>query len=665
MIDGVLVRLGRLPAGAAELAVAVAVLGDGALLRQAAALARCEPARAADAADALVAAAILTGEHALSYRHPLVAAAVLSDVGPFRRAELHRRAADLLFDEGDTDRAAAHLLRSTELGDAEVVDRLRAAARRASARGDAAASIRFLRRALDEPPPAPVRAAVLVELAHAQTAAGDEAAIENLETALTLLDDRGRRAVALTDLARLHHLRQDFGTAAVLAQRAMDELDPDDPRFERAAATWHLAARLHPDTCAAADARVAELAARHEAGDTPEDPELLAVLALTAAARFGEPDEVAALARRAIAGQLESPVDGPSFALDYAAGPLRCTGHLAELERLTGRAVEAATRRGSVLAAASAAVWRGEARLRLGDLAGAAADAEVGLRPHRYGWRSSTPQAAALLARVRLEDGDVAGARAAIDLAAATPLSHAPCRYAESLVLLAEGDPAAAAGLLHRIGQELVAYWGCDTPVVVPWRSAAAMASLALGDRREARRLAEDELVLARRAEVPAAIAIALRALGRATGGAREVALLGRALDLFSGTEEALETVRTRVDLGSALRRAGQRRAARVELAVARDRAERLGARMLAERAAEEQLASGARPRRTPVTGPASLTPSERRIAERAAAGASNRQIAADLFLAPKTVEWHLGNVYRKLEVASRRELASLLGRPA
>jgi DNA-binding CsgD family transcriptional regulator len=64
-----------------------------------------------------------------------------------------------------------------------------------------------------------------------------------------------------------------------------------------------------------------------------------------------------------------------------------------------------------------------------------------------------------------------------------------------------------------------------------------------------------------------------------------------------------------------------------------------------------------------PISGVQSLTPSERRIAELAATGLSNREIAAELFLTPKTVEWHLGHVFAKLGIRRRRELAATLSR--
>jgi DNA-binding CsgD family transcriptional regulator len=82
----------------------------------------------------------------------------------------------------------------------------------------------------------------------------------------------------------------------------------------------------------------------------------------------------------------------------------------------------------------------------------------------------------------------------------------------------------------------------------------------------------------------------------------------------------------------------------------------------LHERARGELAATGARPRRDVLlSGPESLTPSERRIAELAATGQSNREIAQALFVTPKTVEYHLRNTYRKLDIQTRRELAEAL----
>jgi DNA-binding CsgD family transcriptional regulator len=87
----------------------------------------------------------------------------------------------------------------------------------------------------------------------------------------------------------------------------------------------------------------------------------------------------------------------------------------------------------------------------------------------------------------------------------------------------------------------------------------------------------------------------------------------------------------------------------------------RCGAELLAQRAREELLASGAHPRRTRLTGPDSLTPSELRVAQLAAAGRTNREIANQLFLTRRTVETHLTHAYQKLEITSRGDLVAAL----
>jgi DNA-binding NarL/FixJ family response regulator len=119
--------------------------------------------------------------------------------------------------------------------------------------------------------------------------------------------------------------------------------------------------------------------------------------------------------------------------------------------------------------------------------------------------------------------------------------------------------------------------------------------------------------------------------------------------------------MRALVDLGAALRRTNQRADAREPLRCALEMAVKNGARALATRARTELAAAGSRPRRVAVSGLESLTPSERRVAEMAAQGMSNREIAHALFVTRATVESHLHSAYRKLDVASRRDLAKAL----
>ena len=130
---------------------------------------------------------------------------------------------------------------------------------------------------------------------------------------------------------------------------------------------------------------------------------------------------------------------------------------------------------------------------------------------------------------------------------------------------------------------------------------------------------------------------------------------------MLDGSPSPLEHARALTDLGAALRRGSRRSDARPPLRRALELAHRCGATALAERAHAELLATGARPRRAVLSGLEALTASERRVAEMAAEGLTNREIAQALFVTEKTIEWHLGQAYRKLEIGSRTELAGAL----
>src|SRR5262249_27118951 len=133
------------------------------------------------------------------------------------------------------------------------------------------------------------------------------------------------------------------------------------------------------------------------------------------------------------------------------------------------------------------------------------------------------------------------------------------------------------------------------------------------------------------------------------------------AVDVLADSPAKLEHAKARTDLGAALRRGNQRSKAREQLRHAVELATICGAKPLVNRAEAELLATGARPRRIAVSGIESLTPSERRVAEMAAEGPTNREIAQALFVTSKTVEVHLSNAYRKLGIASRSQLAAVL----
>jgi DNA-binding CsgD family transcriptional regulator len=173
--------------------------------------------------------------------------------------------------------------------------------------------------------------------------------------------------------------------------------------------------------------------------------------------------------------------------------------------------------------------------------------------------------------------------------------------------------------------------------------------------------MAEDDLTLARVFGTPRALGTALRAAGLAAGGQRGEVLLREAVDVLAVSESPVERIRAEADLGAHLRRVNRRAEAREHLRAALDGAHRAGAGAIAARAATELRATGSRPRRLALTGPDALTASERRVADLAREGMTNREIAQALFVTARTVEGHLTHVFRKLGVSARRDLREAL----
>jgi DNA-binding CsgD family transcriptional regulator len=198
-------------------------------------------------------------------------------------------------------------------------------------------------------------------------------------------------------------------------------------------------------------------------------------------------------------------------------------------------------------------------------------------------------------------------------------------------------------------------------PTIWPWRSDAALALAALGEQDEARRLAAEEIELARKMGARRALGVALRAAGVVATGDAALELLEQAVSVLRDSQAELEHARALADLGATVRRAGRRAESRTPLREALDAALACGAVALAAFVRAELSASGARPRRERAHGIAALTASERRVAALAASGLSNPEIAQRLFLTRRTVETHLTHAYGKLGIKSRAELPVVL----
>jgi ATP/maltotriose-dependent transcriptional regulator MalT len=310
--------------------------------------------------------------------------------------------------------------------------------------------------------------------------------------------------------------------------------------------------------------------------------------------------------------------------------------------------------------------WSAVVAHRRGDLLGAGAHAERARTACRtQDWPLYIPWMAANRAMIALDRGDLATARAALghprDDEGADPIGRSLKLEARGRLAEAGGNSAeaerwflAAGALLDRLG--LV------SPGFMCWRSSAALAGARVGRRDKAAELAAAELELARRVGGRRTIGIALRACALLGPPDCAVGVLSESAALLECSGAPLEHARTLAALGAALRRAGERTAAREPLRAALDTATRAGADPLARQVRDELLAAGGRPRRSHVTGVGALTPMERRMGQLAARGRSNSQIAHELYVTTKTVEWHLANVFRKLGVASRQELPALDG---
>jgi DNA-binding CsgD family transcriptional regulator len=226
----------------------------------------------------------------------------------------------------------------------------------------------------------------------------------------------------------------------------------------------------------------------------------------------------------------------------------------------------------------------------------------------------------------------------------------------------ARGDHRAALARAVELGRAVTSFGHTNPPASFPaWRSLAALEHHALGETQEAVALAQEEVELARAWGAPRTLGRALRILGLVRGGDDGIALIREAVAVLEPSPARLEHAYALADLGAALRRGNRRAEAREHLRQALELAQRSGAILLAEAAHEELIATGARPRRIIQSGADALTPSERRIAAMAAEGLSNREIAQALFVTLRTVEMHLSNAFRKLDISSRTQLPALV----
>ena len=670
-----LLRLARLGDDARQLARAVATLGGEGELRHAVAVAGLEPDAAAAAADTLVAAGILDDRRPLRMVHPLVRAVIADDAAPSDRATAHRRAFELLRADGAADEVVVpHALAASATGDAELVALLRRVGERALRTGTPDTAAVHLRRALEEPPGAGERGDVLAALGGAEVRQGAFAdGLGHLDQALALLDDAPARIAVHRERAFAAFASAGMADARRVVGDALAEPDvaADDDAALQLEADLALLAWL-----SGGDHQLELRRHLGVPGETRAQRTMLALLAQAEHAAGAAPAVVVELAERAL-GDGRLIAHDTSEALSWYMATyalLTCEAH--EQARATiADALADGQRRGSAFARAGALGTRAVLALNEGRPRDAEADARtaaLGAIPPIM-----VPVNASYVVLALVDQGELDAAEGELRAAG---LEHGPggptvlrwIPWARARLHEAQGRAEAVRADVvpleedERAGRPMRALaWRALLARTLArgegsaGRAAADSAGAAAGG--EAAALAQEHLAWARAWGRPGALGVAQRAAALAmppVERSQRAERLAEAVATLAGSSLRTEEARARLDLGVALLRGGLRRDGRDALERALEVALACGARGTARSASAELEIAGAPPRRLAFD---ELTASERRVAEHAAAGRTNREIAEELFVTPKTVENHLTRVYAKLGVGSRRQLADAL----
>ena len=586
---------------------------------------------------------------AVRFDHPLLRAALYRRAPSAQRRLVHAALAAVIDDPAAADHRAWHRAHAGTVPDEAVAVELEQAVALARRRGGAAAAA-FLARAVAATPDADRRARRALPAAWALLEAGRFRASERLvNLAVELTDDPAVSARA--NLLRAHlatQLHRDPDSPALLLAAAQ--------RLGRADAARVGETQLEALTCALAVGRFA--------GDSARAPEalarrlgtartgggavdaLLAGLSLRVTDGAGAAGPVLRAAVTACLRELEARADPPRwyeaavrasldlFDLDSAIA--LTTRHLA-LARLDGRLA---------LLAAPLSVHAGLclATGRFDDAADALDELEALSVVTDCPARRVGPAAglAAYRGRPETRPADAAAARGASDDVAATAYATAILHNGRSRY------PQALAACLTGLAYDDVGIGGYLLVEAV--EAAARCGRAAIAADATARLTAR-----AAASETPTALGVAARSRALVGGPADTVdAEFRTAIGCLGQSPALLYRARTHLVYGEWLRRMNRRAEARVELQTAYDAFARVGAAGFGARAGRELRAAGAG---VPRGSPGALTAQERHIARLAGEGYTNPEIGARLFISPRTVEWHLGRIFAKLAVTSRRQL--------
>jgi len=582
----------------------------------------------------------------LKFRHALVREAVYHAASPLKQRAAHRALAAV----SSGERRALHLAAAASGPDETVASELEAAAKSTLHRGAYVVASNWFLRAASFSPGRNAWVRRVYQAADAAWRGGHQTRAEQL------VAQAGDAVEDSTLRADLSHLRAKIELASHREASAYRRLLKEAERIE--AADAERAARLLTTAVAAAPLeertavgrRAYELASRH-AGGTEFHATVTLARALAEAGDHREGIDLIGRAESQLETNHELAQDADAL-LAYADAFAQLDGHDGEAMRgLVERAVAIARDRGTLVTLPLALLQLARLDLAAGRWVDADAAGSEALQLARDAQQERTrAEALALLARLDALNGHSTECRRRVgeigDLPGSKPMP-AEIETTLGLLALAQGDVGEAVTRLE--GQ-------------VPERAPDLVeAYVRAGRREDARRAAAVEAAPESShpwMRVRAAWAEALVAGDDEYEEAFAEAMA--ALDPLA-SEQTFEHERLQINWGERLRRSGRRVDARAHLRAAHDVFELLGAQPWAERARAELRASGETARRRNPSSLDELTPQELQVLREIAAGATYRQAAQNLFLSPKTIEFHLHKIYRKLDVRSRQQLVARL----
>ena len=655
----VLHRLSRLGDEARATAQAVAVLGESAELPAVAALAGLEERRVADLTSTLARSEILRPDPPPGFVHPLVRDAVYHDLSLGERELEHERAARLLDEAGaPVEQVASHLLPIPRRADEWVSDRLIAAGSEAMRKGAPESGAAYLGRALAEPPPEERRPRVLFELGVAERLTNGPAGAEHLEAAYAALSDPYERANVAEILGTTLLFTGHPARSAEIAREAAAALPPEEQDVRRRLESVELSA---PFFGAGARDELRRLERYRDAKPVDLGTKMvMAIAALNWVYEGGTAAQVTEVATHALeGGELIRAQNG------LAAIPAIYALTMAERDEAVDwwrEATAEAHRYGSLLSIASIHTWAGGTHYYRGELVEAEDSLQSSLDQFKR-WGIGPPtdwHARAFLAGTLTARGDRDGAWRqinAVEDREDTSDAIGWWFFSKIDLLMAEGRWDAVIAVTDEVLARFP--WASRSGVVV-FEAMKSVALSMLGYRDEGLQLAHQSLERAERFGTPTSQGPMLRLLALLEPH-RALEHLHHSLELLETSNNRLQYAKTLLSLGTVLRHTGSDDEARRHLRLALELGEASGARTLVDDARRELVEAGEEVTIEPPTGAAALTPTERRVAELAAAGSGQHEIAQALFLTPGDVATYLAGAYRKLGVGAREELAGAL----